>query len=140
MMSVVKTKLSKVKEINRRFLCIVLSLACYFFSFSFTPTSFGKNNAIAKERIIPSILKCVVPKSKKGKVCIIKTDKGKKGTTVSIYNNNHYWVATGKIHKRKGNKAVVIMKNTIQPIFTSYTIEVGQSSDWKQSFSNHDYW
>lgn len=93
-----------------------------------------------EEKIIPEIIKCTVPKSKKGKVCIIRTDRGKKGTIVSIYDQNHYWVATGTIYKRQGNKAIIIMKNTINPIFTTYSVEVGKSPDWKQSFSNHDFW
>ncbi|MFK7827562.1 MAG: hypothetical protein AB8G05_25680 [Oligoflexales bacterium] len=128
-MSLVK---EKIKSINKKIWWISLMFGCYLFPMA--------TQSYAKERIIPKIIKCAVPKSKKGKVCIIETDKGVKGTRVSIYNQNHYWIATGKIYKRKGNKAVVVMKHTIQPIFPTYSIEVGKATPWKQSFSNYDSW
>ena len=138
----------KIKNNNTKLWLILFSLMFGFSLLSIATQSFARERVkpkaneriITQERVIPKIIKCAVPKSKKGKVCIIETDKGMKGTRVSIYNQNHYWVATGKIYKRKGNKAVVIMRNTIQPIFPNYSIEVGKSTPWKQSFSNYDSW
>ena len=86
------------------------------------------------------IVKCQSPKAKLGRVCVIETNKGSKGSLVSIYDQEYQWVASGKILKILRNRALIFFENTNAPLLNSYIFEVGTERSYRGAFSRHaDY-
>lgn len=97
-------------------------------------------SGFARKTKAGKILRCTSSKVKAGRVCLITTYRGKKGSRINIYNKNKNWVATGYIYKRRKNRAIILVKNIKVSLRRGYLVKFNNSfldsGDWSSAFSN----
>ena len=71
--------------------------------------------------------------SKKMTRCVVELTGGRVGDVVEIKNEFNYIVASGKIVKKDGRYAVVIIGRTVKPIKTGYPVFI-------RNTDNPDFW
>lgn len=111
----------------------ILKIVWILIFFNFSQSSALSNTDAPK--IMDKIINCRTEDTGKLKMCTIQTQLGKKGTRVTFFDEKRYWVATGKIFKKRGNRAVVFIKDHTGPIPPSYYVAVGSVKHWMHAFS-----
>jgi len=105
-----------------------------------TPANMAMGGSFTKKNKAGKILRCYSGKARAGRVCLITTYRGKKGSRINIYNRNKNWIASGYIYKRKRNRAIILVKNLKVSLRRGYLVKFNNAyldaGDWSSAFSN----